>query len=131
MNNDTLQYSNSRELFQVNGLKEWKGFTLTRQIGENQSLKDAAESIMSEMEYLHGLYSKTELEIHEKPFGIVVGEPPSKEQQEKEFIDGVILAIKSSKNRKSVEWHKSTTDKYSEKYPELGIAYRNQLQKFV
>ena len=57
--------------------------------------------------------------------------PASKEQQEKEFIDGVILAIRSSQNKKSVEWHKSTTDKYSEKYPELGIAYRNQLQKFV
>jgi hypothetical protein len=55
----------------------------------------------------------------------------SKEEQEKHFIDGVIAAIKSSQNRKSVEWHKATVDKYGEKYPELGIAYRNQLQKFV
>jgi hypothetical protein len=55
----------------------------------------------------------------------------SKEEQEKQFIDGVIAAIKSSQNRKSVEWHKATVDKYGEKYPELGIAYRNQLQKFV
>lgn len=55
----------------------------------------------------------------------------SKEEQEKQFIDGVIAAIKSSQNRKSVEWHKATVDKYGEKYTELGIAYRNQLQKFV
>ena len=71
-----------------------------------------------------GLYDET-------PADTEITEPLSKEQQEKEFIDGVILAIKSSQNKKSVEWHKSTTDKYSEKYPELGIAYRNQLQKFM
>lgn len=57
--------------------------------------------------------------------------PASKEQQKKEFIDGVIAAIKSSRNRTSVEWHNTAVNKYGEEYPELGIAYRNQLQKFV
>ena len=71
-----------------------------------------------------GLYIE---EIHEEQ----VGNPPTKEQQEKDFIDGVITIIKSSQNRKSVEWHKNTVDKYEKNYPELGIAYRNQLQKFA
>lgn len=55
----TIQHSNSKEYFQLNGLKEWKGFIVTVELGEGEDPHKAKDELVTTMESWHNKLSNS------------------------------------------------------------------------
>jgi len=126
---DTIQYSNSKELFQYNGLKEWKGFTVTRQLKEGETLEQAAEKLVSEMELLHQKHSQSiENEMKGTHVLKVPQEPPNMSDPELDAAQkdqALIDTINYCTNTRSVEMFRKEVERRNR--TQITEAFENKL----
>lgn len=97
---DTLQYSNSKELLQPTFLKEWKGFTVTRQLAEGESIVDAAKGLIKEMEELHSLYLQSSETLTSTALQPTPNDKEADETTAKE-IEDIKQKIQSAKSKQA------------------------------
>lgn len=119
---DTIQYTNSKELLQPNFLKEWKGFTVTRQLKEGETLYEAGEKLIAEMDHLHKLYlQSSSLSPVDKEI------VPEVEVGRNEKIQGYYEIIKLADTYSKLSMHKGNVEKIND--PALTDMFQMSLER--
>lgn len=129
-----IEHSNSKELVQLNGRSEWKGFVIHADVGEGEDIMEVGKKLLAQMEQLHGLYGGNvyvdyssipghpSYKRHEEPIPLKSEEEISRSQQ----IEGYKELIKLADTPQKLERHRGNIEKLND--PELKTLFDNKLK---
>jgi hypothetical protein len=124
----TIQHSNSKEFFQPNGLKEWKGFVVTAEVEAEEDVYHAKQQLVDTVaEWQKDFYHNPGLYVTNTVTGEVsTGAPVKEVNLAHERLE---IMIENATSTKELDGYKADVEKTCNS--ELYISYLNKYQQLL